>query len=137
MMTDPIADLLTRIRNGTRIASKSVRIPTSKLKVSVVEVLKREGYLNGYSLADSKPTDGIGPQQWLTIDLKYGEEDESVIEYIQRVSKPGRRVYSQSRDLKPVLNGLGIRILSTSRGILSDGEARAKKVGGEILAQVY
>ena len=99
MMTDPIADLLTRIRNGVRIKSKSVRIPYTKLKEQVVEVLEREGYLTGHSTSDSTPKDGMGPQGWLNIDLKYGEEDEDVIEHIKRISRPGRRVYSQARDL--------------------------------------
>ncbi len=137
MMTDPIADLLTRIRNGVNIKSKSIRIPHSRLKELVADVLKREGYVKGHSRSDSKPEDGMGPQGWLHVDLKYGEEDEDVIAHIQRVSRPGRRVYSQARDLKPILSGLGIRILSTSRGILSDREAQKNNVGGEILAEVY
>ena len=137
MMTDPIADLLTRIRNGVTNKSKTIRCPHSRLKESVADVLKREGYISGFSRSDSKPKDNMGPQGWLHVDLKYGEEDEDVIAHIQRVSRPGRRVYSQARDLKPVLNGLGIRILSTSRGILSDREAQQRNVGGEILAEVY
>lgn len=136
-MTDPIADLLTRIRNATRVKEKTVRIPASKLKVRVVDVLKREGYINGHSTSDSKPEDGMGPQGWIHVELKYGEDDEQVITHIQRVSRPGRRVYRKAQDLKPVLNGLGIKILSTSRGLLSDRECRSQNVGGEVLAEVW
>ena len=137
MMTDPIADLLTRIRNSVAIKGKRLRIPYTKLKEQIVDVLQREGYVASHSKSDSKPEDGMGPQGWLHVELKYGEEDEDVIAHIKRISRPGRRVYSQARDLKPVLNGLGIRILSTSRGILSDREAQKNNVGGEILAEVY
>lgn len=137
MMTDPIADLLTRVRNANAIGSKNTRIPHSTLKENVVGVLKREGYITGFSTTDSKPSDGIGPRKWLIVDLKYGEDGEKVIVKIQRVSRPGRRVYRKSTELKPVLNGLGIRILSTSKGLLSDREARKQGVGGEIMAEVH
>jgi small subunit ribosomal protein S8 len=137
MMTDPIADMLTRIRNALRIKETKVRIPRSKLKANIAGVLKREGYILDFQLQEPRPDDGHGPQGWLEIELKYGPDGEDVITYLQRVSKPGRRVYSRAGDLKPVVNGLGINILSTSRGVLSDREARSQKVGGEVLARVY
>ena len=137
MMTDPVGDLLTRIRNANGNKSPSVRAPHSKHKQAVAEVLQREGFVAKVSTYDSVPEDGIGPRPWLKIDLKYGEEGERVIQHIQRVSKPGRRIYKAARELKPVLSGLGILILSTSRGVISDREARQQKVGGEILAEVH
>lgn len=137
MMTDPIADLLTRIRNAVSNKSAEVKIPHSKLKVRVAEVLKREGYVLGVTQSDSVPTDGMGPQGWLTVALKYGPDGEQVVNHLQRVSTPGRRVYKSASELKPVLNGLGITILSTSKGVLSDREARQQNVGGEVLAVVH
>lgn len=137
MMTDPIADMLTQIRNGLRTRRKKVRIPRSRLKVQVADVLKREGYIVDYRTLESAPGDGIGNQGWLEIELKYGPEGEDVITRIDRVSKPGRRVYYKAKDLLRVMNGLGINILSTSQGVLSSREARARGVGGEVLAQVY
>jgi len=137
MMTDPIADMLTNIRNALSTRRTKVKMPRSGLKVQVADVLKREGFITGYRTADSKPEDGIGPQGWLEIDLKYGPEGEDVITSIDRVSKPGRRVYFKAKDLYRVMNGLGINILSTSQGVLSSREARARGVGGEVLAQVY
>lgn len=137
MMTDPIADMLTQIRNGLSIRRKKVRIPRSMLKIQVADVLKREGYIVDYRTLDSTPGDGIGAQGWLEIELKYGPEGEDVISRIDRVSKPGRRVYFKAKDLFRVMNGLGINILSTSQGVLSSREARARGVGGEVLAQVY
>lgn len=137
MMTDPVADMLTRIRNATRIKNASVRIPLSRLKVQIADVLQREGYVTGYEVLPPKPADGQGPQGWLKVDLKYGADGEEVIAYLQRVSRPGRRVYRQAAALKPVLNGLGISIISTSSGVLSDREARKRGVGGEVLAEVH
>ena len=137
MMTDPIADMLTNIRNALSTRRTKVKMPRSGLKVQVAEVLKREGFILGYRTGDSKPEDGIGPQGWLEIDLKYGPEGEDIITSIDRVSKPGRRVYFKAKDLYRVMNGLGINILSTSQGVLSSREARARGVGGEVLAQVY
>lgn len=130
-MTDPIADMLTRIRNALRIKATKVEIPRSKIKVGIAEVLKREGYIYDFSIDES------GPQGSITVSLKYGPDGEQVISSITRVSKPGRRVYTTCENLKPVLNGLGINILSTSSGILSDREARDKQVGGEMLAEIY
>ena len=137
MMTDPIAEMLTRMRNALHIRAGSVRVPKSKLKERIAEVLQREGYVSGFRKLESAPTDGIGPQGWIEIDLKYGPEGEDVIQVIKRESKPGRRLYRKADDLRPVLNGLGISILSTSKGVLSDREARARNVGGEVLATVY
>lgn len=131
MMTDPIADVLTRIRNAVRVERPHVDVPTSNLKRGLADVLKREGYVWDWEEIPSQP------RAILRIYLKYGPNGEQVIRHIRRVSKPGRRVYSRVADLKPVLNGLGIRILSTSRGIMSDREARQKKVGGEILCEIW
>jgi small subunit ribosomal protein S8 len=133
MMTDPIADMLTRIRNAVRVERPVVDMPLSKVKRGVAEVLKREGYIWDFH----EEVDGEKPQKQLFIDLKYGPNGERVIRHIKRVSKPGRRVYSRSTDLKPVLNGLGISIISTSRGVISDREARQKKLGGEVLCELW
>jgi small subunit ribosomal protein S8 len=133
MMTDPIADMLTRIRNAVRVERPVVEMPLSKVKRGVAEVLKREGYIWDFH----EEGDGGQPQKQLYIDLKYGPNGERVIRHIKRVSKPGRRVYSRASDLKPVLNGLGISIISTSRGVISDREARQKKLGGEVLCELW
>lgn len=137
MMTDPVADMLTRMRNALRIRRKKVLIPRSRLKVGIAEVMKREGYISDFRLMDSKPEDKMAQQGWIEVDLKYGPEGEDVMTFVQRSSKPGRRVYSKVDDLPLVLNGLGISILSTSQGILSDREARQKRIGGEVLCTVY
>jgi small subunit ribosomal protein S8 len=137
MMTDPVADMLTRMRNALRIRRKKVMVPRSRLKVGITEVLKREGYVSDFRLVDAKPADNIAQQGWIEIDLKYGPEGEDIMTFVQRSSKPGRRVYSKVDDLPLVLNGLGISILSTSQGILSDREARQKRIGGEVLCTVY
>jgi len=131
-LSDPLGDMLTRIRNGQKARLESVSSPASKLRSSVLEVLKREGYIRGYSQASALD----GPGDELKIELKY-HEGEPVIREIARVSKPGRRVYSKIADLPRVYNGLGISILSTPRGVMSDGEARAAKVGGEVLCRVF
>ncbi|MCA9130367.1 MAG: 30S ribosomal protein S8 [Planctomycetales bacterium] len=130
MMTDPIADMLTRIRNAVRVERQHVDMPLSKVKVGVAEVLKREGYIWDYAEVEAKPV------KLLRIELKYGPNGERVIQTIRRVSKPGRRVFSKSRDLRPVLNGLGISIISTSKGFVSDREARQQNIGGEVLCEV-
>ena len=137
MMTDPVADMLTRMRNALRIRRKKVRIPKSRLKVGIADVLKREGYVQDFRLLERQAEDKIALQGWIEIDLKYGPEGEDVMTFVQRSSKPGRRVYSKVDDLPLVLNGLGISILSTSQGILSDREARQKRIGGEVLCTVY
>lgn len=132
MMTDPIADMLTRIRNAVRVERRFVDVPLSQLKKGVAEVLKREGYIWDF---EEHQIEGE-PAKQLRIELKYGPNGERVIQEIKRVSKPGRRVYSKSRDLRPVLNGLGIYIISTSRGVFSDREARQHKLGGEVLCEI-
>jgi small subunit ribosomal protein S8 len=130
-MTDPLGDLLTRIRNAQRAKSTSVRSPASKARASVLDVLQREGYIRGFTKVDIRP--GVAE---LNIELKY-LDGEPVIKEIDRVSKPGRRIYSKIADLPKVYNGLGIAILSTPRGVMSDGEARAANVGGEVLCRVF
>ena len=133
MMTDPIADMLTRIRNAVRVERPIVEMPLSKVKRGLAEVLKREGYIWDWREEDAE---GITGKQ-LRIDLKYGPNGERVIRHIKRVSKPGRRVYTRSTELRPILNGLGISIISTSRGVISDREARQKKLGGEVLCELW
>ena len=130
-MTDPIGDMLTRIRNGQRANKGAVNSPASKFRERVLDVLEREGYIRGYQRHEH---DQGKPE--LQIELKY-YEGRPVIQTIQRVSKPGRRVYSSIRDLSPYSNGLGIHILSTPKGVLSDSEARQQNVGGEILCRVF
>jgi small subunit ribosomal protein S8 len=129
--SDPIGDMLTRIRNGQMARKTSVRTPASKFRASVLEVLKREGYIRDFH--DDVNGDGHAE---LVIELKYFE-GTPVISKIRRVSKPGRRVYSKIADLGKVANGLGISVLSTPRGVLSDAEARAENVGGEVLCEVF
>lgn len=131
MMTDPIADMLTRIRNAVSVERPTVEMPVSKVKTGVAEVLKREGYIWEWKSEEAKP---VGT---LSIDLKYGPSGEQVIRHVKRVSKPGCRVYASAKDLRPVLNGLGISIVSTSKGVMSDREARQQNVGGEILCEIW
>ena len=131
MMTDPIADMLTRIRNAVRVERPSVEMPLSKVKRGLAEVLKREGYIWDF---EELPTD---PCRQLRLHLKYGPNGERVIRHIKRVSKPGRRIYNRAAELKPILNGLGISIISTSRGVISDREARQRNLGGEVLCEVW
>jgi small subunit ribosomal protein S8 len=130
-MTDPVADLLTRIRNANRRHAAKVTMPASKLKVRIAQVLKDEGYIRDYRVEPKKP------QSDLVLDLKYGPDGEFVIREIQRVSKPGCRVYSSTTKLPRVLRGQGIFVLSTPKGVLSDRAARKENVGGEVLCQVY
>jgi small subunit ribosomal protein S8 len=129
-MNDPLGDMLTRIRNGQKARMQLVRSPASKLRANVLDVLKREGYIRNYSSEVEKP----GGE--LVIELKY-HEGEPVIREISRVSTPGRRVYSKIADLPRFYNGLGISILSTPRGVMSDSEARTANVGGEVLCRVF
>ncbi len=130
-ISDPIGDLLTRIRNGQAARLSSVHCPASKLRVNLLEVLKREGYIRDYAVSQKD-----GGKSELNIELKYSE-GQPVIREIKRVSKPGRRVYTQIKDVPRVYNGLGISILSTPRGVLSDREAREANVGGEVLCRVF
>ena len=130
-MTDPLSDLLTRIRNGQQAKRSTVTSPASKLRANVLEVLKREGFIRGFSEREVRP--GVSE---IEIELKY-HEGQPVIREINRVSTPGRRVYSAIKDLPHVYDGLGISILSTPRGVLSDSEARDQNVGGEVLCRVF
>ena len=130
-VSDPLGDMLTRIRNAQRARHTSCMAPASKLRANVLDVLKREGYIRGYTAEEVRP----GVNQ-LRIELKY-TEGEPVIKEITRISKPGRRVYSKIKELPRVYAGLGISILSTPRGVMSDAEARAANVGGEVLCRVF
>ena len=152
MMTDPIADMLTRIRNANNIERPFVEMPATKLKVAVAKVLLEEGFILGYRTGlhvdtevegggaqkDFKEVDSFGePHIVLQVFLKYGPDGERVIRHIERYSKPGRRVYQGYKEVRRVLDGLGIAILSTSRGVMSDRQAKKDKVGGEILCTVW
>jgi small subunit ribosomal protein S8 len=135
-MTDPIADMLTRIRNASRARHATVSMPSSKLKVEIARILKREGYIEGFEVRDRGAG---GPQQELVISLRYvGERRaQSAIHGIERISKPGLRVYRQAAALERVLGGMGIAVVSTSRGLMTDREARAQRVGGEVICHVW
>lgn len=132
-MNDPIADMLTRIRNAVAVERPHVDVPSSHLKSGLADVLKREGYIWDWRVVEVEDA----PANTIRLELKYGPNGERVIQHIARVSKPGRRVYGKARDLRPVASGTGIRILSTSRGIVSDREARQKNLGGEILCEIF
>lgn len=131
MMTDPIADMLTRIRNGIHAKHDSVEIPASKVKKALAQVLLEEGYIDGYNVNDE------GVQGKIIIDLKYGPNDEKVISGIRRISKPGLRVYVNKDEVPRVLGGLGIAVISTSKGIVTDRVARKEGVGGEVICYVW
>lgn len=130
-MTDPIADMLTRIRNAGKAKFNSVDIPAAKLKIELARVLKDEGFIRNYKFIKDKK------QGMLRVYLKYTDDETHTIYGLERVSKPSRRVYAKSKDVKPVLNGMGIAILSTSTGLMTDKKARAKNVGGEILCNIW
>jgi len=130
-MTDPIADMLTRIRNANRIRRRTVDVPRSRLKRGIAEVLKREGFIVDYLDVDA------GPHSLLRLELRYGPDGQRVLRDIQRVSKPGRRVYRSVDDLDSPVDGIGVYVVSTDKGILSDREAREKRTGGEVLCKVY
>ena len=130
-LSDPIADMLTRIRNAVKAKFNSVDIPGSKLKVEIAKILKDEGYIRNYKFLKD------GKQGVLRVYLKYGDGQADVVYGLKRISKPSRRVYVKSKDVKPVLNGLGISILSTSKGVMSDKNARKQNVGGEILCNIW
>ena len=131
MMTDPIADMLTRIRNANNAKHKSVDIPASNIKKQISEILLREGYIKNYEVIDDDK------QGIIRIDIKYGENDEKVISGLKRISKPGLRVYAKNSEVPKVLGGLGIAIISTSKGIITDEEARNSNVGGEVICYVW
>ncbi len=130
-MTDPVADLLTRIRNANFNGSASVSVPHSNLKKNVLRVLKEQGYIADYR------SEMEGTKPFLRVDLKYGPDGEKVIQHIQRVSKPGRRWYARGKEIRDVLDGLGISVVSTSRGVMSNIEAKKLGVGGEVLCEVW
>jgi small subunit ribosomal protein S8 len=132
-MTDPIADMLTRIRNGNVAMHDEVRMPCSKQKVALAKILQQEGYIAGYSVAPST----TGPGEVLTISMKYSPDRARTISGLRRVSKPGLRVYSKADKVPRVLGGLGVAVLSTSQGLMTDREARSRKVGGEVLCYVW
>ena len=131
MMTDPVADMLTRIRNSIVKERPFVDIPTSSLKVGIAQALQREGYIWDFEVLDHEP------RKILRVNLKYGANGEQCIQHLKRVSTPGRRVYASVRDSKDILQGMGVSILSTNQGVLSNREARVKKVGGEVLCEVW
>ena len=130
-LTDPIADMLTRIRNANSVGKDRVDIPASKVKTSIGELLKDEGFINDVKLVERKP------QNMIRVYLKYGDNDEKVISGIKRISKPGLRVYVGKDEIPQVLGGLGIAVISTSQGVMSDKEARDKGIGGEVLCYVW
>jgi small subunit ribosomal protein S8 len=130
-MTDPIADMLTRIRNGYAAKHQKVDVPASNLKAEIARILRDEGFINNYKLI------GEGSRKNIRIYLRYGAKGEQILTKLERVSKPGCRVYSGSKSLPTVLGGLGINIVSTSRGLMTDRQARREKIGGELLCRVY
>lgn len=130
-MTDPIADMLSRVRNANNAHHDTVSMPSSKLKANIAEILKQEGYIESYNVEDAK----VG--KTLSLELKYGPSRERSIAGVRRVSKPGLRVYAKSTNLPQVLGGLGVAIISTSQGLLTDRQATEKGVGGEVLAYVW
>ena len=131
MVTDPIADMLTRIRNANAMRYKEVEVPASNLKQEIARILKEEGFIADYKIKENSV------QNIIVLSLKYGQNKERVISGLKRISKPGLRVYAKVNEIPRVLNGLGIVILSTSQGLMTDKEARAKQVGGEVLAYIW
>lgn len=130
-VTDPVADMLTRIRNALGAKHETVNMPASKMKKSIAAILLKEGFIKGYEYKDE------GPQGIITIALKYGAKEESVINGLKKISKPGLRVYAKRDDIPKVLGGLGVAIISTSKGIMTDRDARNSDVGGEVIAYVW
>ena len=130
-MTDPIADMLTRIRNANTAGHASVEIPSSKMKKNIAEILLKEGYIKGYELVEDEK------QGIIKVQMKYGADKQKVISGIKRISKPGLKVYAKSSDVPKVLGGLGVAIISTSGGLVTDKEARSKGVGGEVICYVW
>ena len=126
-MTDPIADMLTRIRNANQMRNKEVSMPTSKMKVEIAKILENEGFIEGFNVKDNT----------LTLTLKYAENKERVITVLKRISKPGLRVYAGATEIPKVLNGLGIAIISTPKGVMTDKLARKNNVGGEVIAYIW
>lgn len=131
MVNDPIADMLTRMRNAMSAKHKSVSVPTSKIKLAIANLLKNEGFIQDFHV------EGEGVQANLVIEFKFGPNNQKVINGLKRISKPGLRIYASSEDLPRVLNGLGIAIISTSKGLMTDKQARTENIGGEVLAYVW
>ena len=131
MVTDPIADMLTRVRNAIQMRYKEVEVPASKYKIEIAKILKEEGFISDYKI---KENDNF---KVMTLSLKYGNRKESVITGLKRISKPGLRVYVKAQDVPRVLNGLGIAIISTSKGIMTDKQARRESLGGEVMAYIW
>ena len=130
-MTDPIADMLTRIRNANVMRYKEVEVPASKIKVEIAKILKDEGFISDYKIKKNNV------QNIIVLNLKYGQNKERVITGLKRISKPGLRVYAKAEEIPSVLNGLGIAIVSTSKGLMTDKEARKESLGGEVLAYIW
>ncbi len=130
-MTDPIADMLTRVRNANSVKHETVDVPASNIKKEIARILLEEGFIRGYDVIED------GKQGIIRIQLKYGQEGERVISGLKRISKPGMRIYSNSEEIPKVLNGLGVAIISTSKGIFTDKQARQNKVGGEVICYVW
>lgn len=148
MMTDPIADMLTRVRNANRTELPAVDMPSTNTKTRIAQVLKDEGFILDYQIGKmavgedgrssfQAPADDANPKKVLRVFLKYGPEGERVIRHLERRSRPGLRIYKSHKELAPVLDGLGISIVSTSKGIMSDRQARAQRLGGELLCDVW
>ena len=131
MVTDPIADMLTRMRNALSARHSSVSVPTSKIKLAICELLLNEGYISSYKV------DGEGIKSNIIIEFKFGPKGEKVINGLKRISKPGLRIYSNANDMPKVINGLGIAVISTSKGLMTDKQARLNNIGGEVLAYVW
>ena len=131
MVTDPIADMLTRIRNANQMRYKEVEVPASKMKLEIARILKEEGFINDYKVKKNNV------QNIIVLSLKYGQNKERVITGLKRISKPGLRVYAKATELPRVLNGLGIAIISTSKGVMTDKNARTESLGGEVLAYIW
>ena len=136
-MTDPIADMLTRVRNAIRVHHKDVALPTSKVKEAIAGVLKREGFIHDFAVEETSGSAWSSVQKTLRLKLKYDNDGVSAITKIERESKPGRRCYFSLADMPKVLGGLGVAVMSTPRGMLSDREARKERVGGEFICSVY
>jgi len=141
VVSDPIADMLSRIRNANVIERDTVRMPISKMRVAIAQILEQEGYIDGYreseQTEDEKRKRDLGGQRILEVDLRYASDRTKAITGIKRVSRPGLRVYSASKEIPKVMGGLGVAIVSTSSGVLTDREARKRKVGGEVLCYVW
>ena len=131
MVTDPIADMLTRIRNANQMRYKEVEVPASKMKLEIARILKEEGFINDYKVKKNNV------QNIIVLSLKYGQNKERVITGLKRISKPGLRVYAKATEVPRVLNGLGIAIISTSKGVMTDKNARTQSLGGEVLAYIW